>query len=133
MLRPCLFLLALAAPAHADVWSFNTPSGNIECIVGEDTGGSDIECTIFQRGAVMAQYPACPASRGLTVSMGDTGGVTVACAPAGSRATGAQDVANYGVEGKFGGFTCLSATSGLQCRNGSGHGFHLSRTSQSIF
>ena len=132
-LRPIALLMFLAAPAWADVWSFATPSGNIECTVGEDAAGSDIECTIFRRSAAMPQFPACPVSRGITVAMLNRGGVEVRCAAPGSRATGAQHVADYGVEGRFGGFTCFSATSGLQCRNDSGHGFHLSRKNQSVF
>ncbi|WP_299567257.1 DUF6636 domain-containing protein [uncultured Sulfitobacter sp.] len=132
------FLLAssaLAVPAHADVWSFNTPSGNIECVVGEGFEGSDIECTIFKRSqpAKVQALASCPLNRGITFSMNNTGGVQGACTSAGARPTGAQSVAEYNVEGKFGGFTCYSATSGLQCRNESGHGFHLSRTNQQVF
>ena len=131
--RSILSLILLASPAFADVWSFNTPSGNIECWVGEDFGGSDIECTIFQRSAPMPQFPACPVNRGISVLMQNRGGVKVNCIPAGKRPTGGQHVAEYGVEGNFGGFTCFSATSGLQCRNEDGHGFHLSRKNQSVF
>ncbi|MGJ5621029.1 DUF6636 domain-containing protein [Sulfitobacter sp. MF3-043] len=128
-------LAFLSSPVHADVWSFNTPSGNIECIVGEGFEGSDIECTIYKRSAPakVAALAGCPLSRGITFWMNDTGGVRGACAAAGARPTGTQGVAEYNVEGKFGGFTCYSATSGLQCRNESGHGFHLSRANQMAF
>ena len=128
----CAFML-LATPATADVWTFATPSGNIECVVGEGFQGSDLECTIFGRSALMPQFPACPVNRGITVTMLNRGGVSVDCTAPGRRATGAQHVAEYGVEGNFGGFTCFSATTGLQCRNESGHGFHLSRRNQSVF
>ena len=133
LLRLIACLSLLTSPAAADVWSFATPSGNIECWVGEDFGGSDLKCTIFQRAAPMPQFPACPVNRGITVFMLNRGGVEVTCPPAGESPTGAQHVADYGVEGNFGGFTCFSARTGLQCRNEDGHGFHLSRRNQSVF
>ena len=134
MPRHLLVLLALLPlPAAADVWSFNTPSGNIECWVGEDFGGADIECTIYQRSAPMAQFPACPVHRGISVAMLNRGGVNVTCIPEGKRPLGAQDVAQYGVTGNFGGFTCLSSRKGLDCRNEDGHGFFLSRAVQQAY
>ena len=128
-----LFTLLFAAPATADVWSFATPSGNIECWVGEGFDGADIECTIFRRSAPMAQFPACPVSRGISVFMLNRGGVKVECIPASDRPTGAQDVADYGVTGQFGGFSCHSSQRGLDCRNEDGHGFFLSRAVQQAF
>lgn len=129
------FAFTFAIPAHADVWTFGTPSGNIECVVGEDLNGSDIECTIYQRShpAKVQELSGCPLNRGITFSMRHTGGVSGHCTAAGSRPSGTQGVAEYNVEGKFGGFTCYSATSGLQCRNESGRGFHLSRANQQVF
>lgn len=134
LLSPALFAL-LALPVHADVWSFATPSGNIHCTVGEDFNGSDIECTIYQRSqpAKVAALSGCPVSRGVTFYMSERGGVKPGCAAPGARPFGAQDVASYGVEGKFGGFTCFSAKTGLQCRNLDGRGFHLSRANQTVF
>ena len=134
-LRFAVSALSVASPATADVWTFGTPSGNIECVVGEGFEGSDLECTIYSRSAP-AMVPAlrnCPVNRGVTFSMLDKGPVTANCARAGARPSGTQSTAEYGVEGKFAGFTCFSATSGLQCRNESGHGFHLSRSSQTAF
>lgn len=135
MFRLLALLSLLASPAAADVWSFNTPSGNIECVVGEGFEGSDIECTIYQRSepARVAALSGCPLSRGVTFFMFNRGGVQARCAPPGAQPTGTQGVAEYNVEGKFGGFTCYSATTGLQCRNEDGHGFHLSRRNQQVF
>lgn len=134
-LRLLFAICLLPAPAVADVWTFATPSRNIECVVGEGFEGSDIECTIFNRSqpAKVQELSSCPLNRGITFIMRNTGGVQGACTPVGAGPTGAQDVAEYNVEGKFGGFTCYSATSGLQCRNESGHGFHLSRANQQVF
>lgn len=135
MILRALMLLALcfAGPARADVWSFNTPSGNIECWVGEEVSSSDLTCTIFQRNAPMAQFTACPVHRGITAFMGNRGGVDVTCAPQGERPVGGQHVADYGVTGQFGGFSCHSSRKGLECRNQDGHGFFLSRAVQTAF
>jgi hypothetical protein len=135
ILRSLIIFILSTAPAFADVWSFGTPSGNIECVVGEGFEGSDIQCTIYQRSTA-ANVPGlsgCPISRGITFSMLNTGRVSGACAAPGARPTGTQSVAEYNVEGRFGGLVCYSATSGLQCRNESGHGFHLSRSNQQVF
>ena len=133
MILRLLALLLLAAPASADIWSFNTPSGNIECWVGEDFNSSDLSCTIFQRNAPMAQFTACPVNRGITAFMLNRGGVEVTCTPFGERPVGGQHVADYGVTGQFGGFTCHSSRKGLDCRNEDGHGFFLSRAVQTAF
>ena len=134
-IRTGAILVVTASPSVADVWSFGTPSGNVECVVGEGFEGSDIECTIYQRSAPakVQELSTCPLNRGITFSMRDTGGVSGSCAAAGARPSGTQSVAEYNVEGRFGGFVCYSATSGLQCRNESGHGFHLSRSNQQVF
>lgn len=133
--RALMALSLFATTAAADVWSFSTPSGNIECVVGEGVNTSDIECTIYKRSqsAKVAELATCPVSRAITFYMQDRGGVQGICAAPGIHPTGTQGVAEYNVEGNFGGFTCFSATSGLQCRNLDGHGFHLSRANQTVF
>jgi hypothetical protein len=68
-MRPLLFILALVpAPALADVFTFQTPSGNIQCSGGEDFGGtSDVICEIIQRNGppALPQPAACPGPWGL--------------------------------------------------------------------
>lgn len=125
---------ALAGPAGADVWTFETPSRNIQCSVGEDRDGSDIECTIIERSGPPARpKPAsCRSGWGHTFVMLDRGTVEMVCGPL-SRARSGQDTAEYGVTGRFGGFTCHSSTRGLDCRNLDGHGFFLSRARQSVW
>ena len=129
------FFLSLAPATQADVWSFATPSGNIECWVGEDVGQSDISCTIFSRSkpASVPQLANCPLNQGVTVMMLNRGYVSANCTPTGNRPGGAQQTADYGVTGTFGGFVCRSSTRGLECRNEDGHGFFLSRALQRVF
>lgn len=127
--------LALTLPAHADVWSFATPSKNIECWVGESFEGSDIECTIYQKGGTPpAPRPAgCTQNWGHVFFMTDRGFVSMECKTVAGQGQGAQHVAEYGVTSSFGGFTCTSARTGLECRNLDGHGFFLSRAVQRVF
>jgi len=136
MFRLSFALLALSSfPALADVWTFNTPSGNIECSVGEGFDGSDIICSIFKRSgpSSVPQMTGCPLSRGIKVEMLHRGYVSMTCIGAGARAFGGQSVAEYGVTGNFSGITCHSSTKGLDCRNQDGHGFFLSRAVQNAW
>ena len=128
-------LLLTPLPATADVWSFATPSKNIECWVGEEATFSDIHCTIYQKTAQppVARPFGCAQSWGHTYRMNDRGYVEMTCESVAAAGRGAQSVAEYGVTGRFGGFTCRSERTGLECRNLDGHGFFLSRARISVF
>lgn len=131
-----LFVCAamLAGPATADVFTFETPSENIQCVVGLGTDNSDIECTIIERNDPPAapRPVGCKSDWGHTFSMFERGAVQMHCAPL-SRNRDGFDRADYGVTGRFGGFTCNSRRSGFECRNLDGHGFFLSRAKQTVF
>ncbi|TMV77390.1 hypothetical protein FGG78_27365 [Thioclava sp. BHET1] len=129
----CLLIIAGGA-ARADVWTFETPSENIQCVVGEDHLGSDIRCVIIRRnGPPALPRPAnCTTDWGHAFVMKDHGPVQMTCEPL-SQARDGFDRAEYGVTGRFGGFICQSERSGFTCRNESGHGFFLSRARQSVF
>ncbi|WP_346910724.1 peptidoglycan-binding domain-containing protein [uncultured Roseibium sp.] len=132
-----LFLSALGLPATsalADVWTFETPSKNIQCTVGEGVGlQSDITCTIIDRSGpdALPRPTTCNSDWGHTFSMRERGPVEILCQET-DRSKGGFDVANYGVTGNFGGFTCHSSTQGLKCTNRDGNGFFLSRRQQTI-
>lgn len=132
-----LFLSALGLPttsALADVWTFETPSKNIQCTVGEGVGlQSDITCTIIDRSGpdALPRPTACHSDWGHTFSMRERGPVEILCQET-DRSKGGFDVANYGVTGNFGGFTCHSSQQGLKCTNRDGNGFFLSRRQQTI-
>ncbi|WP_348773490.1 DUF6636 domain-containing protein [Litoreibacter halocynthiae] len=132
ILTVCLGLVPQIATA--DVWTFETPSENIQCSVGEDRTSSDIHCVIINRhGALAAPRPAgCNSNWGHSFYMADRGFAQVLCEPF-SRNRDGFDRAEYGVTGQFGGFTCHSSKKGLECRNLDGHGFFLSRARQTIF
>ncbi len=126
--------LLFAAGAQADVWTFETPSENIQCVVGESPDSSDLSCTIIERsGSPALPRPAdCQSDWGHDFFMTDTGAVRMLCQPLRISRNG-FDRADYGVTGRFGGFVCHSSQRGLECKNEVGHGFFLSRAVQKIF
>lgn len=129
-----LFFLLTVLPASADVWTFETPSENIQCVVGEGLEGSDLTCTIIVRtgGPAQPKPSNCQSDWGHTFFMRDQGPVEIMCGPT-SQSKDGFDRAEYGVTGEFGGFTCESSRKGLMCRNLDGHGFFLSRARQDVF
>ena len=138
--KPLFFtavLGALGLPttwAQADVWTFETPSENIQCTVGEGIGlQSDITCTIIDRSGPPALHrpTTCNSDWGHTFSMRERGPVEILCQET-DRSKSGFDMADYGVTGNFGGFTCHSSRQGLKCTNRDGNGFFLSRRQQTI-
>lgn len=132
----CVLFLLASIPAHADVFPFKTPSGNIECSVGIGRDSADIICEIHQR----QDPPAAPRPAGCTGPWGhhfellERGPVRMRCGAPGSKSTApGVDIAEYGQTGQFGDITCLSQRTGFECRNADGHGFFLSRRRQSVF
>jgi hypothetical protein len=137
---PCLLFptvlatLICTGPAHADVFGFETPSGNIDCTVGLEANMSDIHCIIAERNGPPAR-PApvdCNGHWGHDFLMRDRGPVLMLCEDVLRNETWA-DKAQYGVRGRFGGITCQSSEKGFECRNRDGHGFFLSRARQQVF
>lgn len=136
VLAIAVILLAAAPPAFADVFLFKMPSENVVCSVGLEADMSDIQCEINERsGPPAAPAPAnCASTWGHVFLMRNTGPVEMICSDFNrGLAASVSDVADYGLTSDFGGISCTSSRSGLECRNSSGHGFFLSRKSQSVF
>ena len=121
--------------SRADVWTFETPSQNIQCVVGQGFEGSDLSCTIINRsGAPASPRPSsCKGDWGHSFEMFDRGPAKLVCSDLRHVTKGAQHVAEYGEKGEFGGFTCISSKSGLKCLNTDGNGFLLSRRKQVLY
>jgi hypothetical protein len=117
--------------ASVHLQSFQSPSGNIGCIMFE--GGA--RCDIDKHSWTTPPRPAsCPEEvdygQGLAVS--SSGGGTVVCA--GDTAMDPSDpVLAYGSSSAVGGTSCLSAESGITCTNPSGGGFFISVQSYKLF
>jgi hypothetical protein len=136
-LLPFLAALLTTAPAVADVDSFTTPSGNIQCSGGMDIGTpSDVICEIVEHSGPppTKRLAECNDDQGYRFSMRERGRVSVECGPPGSRNTSpGGNVVRYGDTIEFDRILCRSSTRGLVCRNADGHGFSLSRRRQSVF
>lgn len=128
-------LLVLPMSAAADIFTFETPSGNIDCSVGVGEAPTDIICTIHQReGAPARPRPAgCSKGWGHVFKLRAEGQVTMACEDPGQNLK-MFEIAEYGVSsGDWGGLSCTSRKAGLECRNADGHGFILSRRLQKVY
>lgn len=120
--------------ASADVWTFSTPSENIQCSVGVGASSSDMICEIIaRRGTAALPKPTnCGSDWGHVFVMRDTGTVKMECGPAEDAGPG-QHILEYGTDETFDGFRCKSSTKGLECRNRDENGFFLSRREQIVF
>jgi hypothetical protein len=110
---------------------FETPSRNIACGWFADSSKRSrtyLRCEIRSLLSPMPKRPAsCDVDWGYGMSIANTGVASVLCAGDTVRRQGAQPILAYGATWRRRGFLCTSASSGLTCRNTSGHGFFLSR------
>jgi hypothetical protein len=135
-----LLVIALAgggaAPAAAARnGAFKTPSRNIVCgyAIAPD-GTASMECGVKSGLKPPPRRIHCVAGdpNDKRVSLRDTGrAVPVLCAgdpgPLEPQIEARARVLRYGMTIRIDGIRCASATTGLTCRNRSGHGFFLSR------
>jgi hypothetical protein len=133
-----VFLLGLVFAGLAGavtIGHFKTPSGNIVCayVVGKNV---DPQPSVFC-GIKSGLKPAPPrrackdgdyaGDRVLLPATGRPFAVTCAGDPGPFVGESGARVLGYGKTWSGGGLRCMSAVSGLTCRNRSGHGFFLSR------
>ena len=114
-------VLTAASSAGASTSAFKSPTGNITCVMSTRDGG----------------FAQCELR-----SMARNGGFFVPYRGRGSRYDVAyyDDLADqrfvlgYGESRRLSRFTCVSRSSGMTCRNRvTGHGFTISRQSQTVF
>ena len=133
----CLVALVCTAGSSASTKlyvAFKTPSGNIGCAYAKLVGENDLRCEIRSG---MKPLPAKPKGCG----DGDWGQAAIMKAKGKATRICITDtvldprnkVLGYGKTWKRAGFTCVSKTTGLTCRNQSGHGWFLSRAKSRVF
>jgi len=127
-------VLLTAGPASADVFGFETPSGNVQCAVVMSRLTAEVSCTIHQRYGPPARIrPSdCQGYWGYEFYLRDRGPAELICG-SWPRRVQTLEVADYGITAAFHDITCLSEEAGLQCINSAGHGFFLSRDRQFAF
>ena len=130
-----LAALAAATPAlaEADFTFFQSPSGNIGCMVlTGDT--AELRCDLHDLSPSFSHRPAdCDLDWGDSFAIGadDRKGSPVCHGDTVFDPDAA--VLDYGLTASFGPFTCTSAKTGMTCTNAAGHGFSISRARQSVF
>lgn len=116
----------LSAPAPGDaieMAAFTTPSGNISCVLSDDS----VSCTINEHDFIPTDSSCNDSNaQAFTVSVGTDGEAEGSCGISFS-ASGAS--LNYGASAKNDTFACTSTESGIECWSQvSGNGFRMSRS-----
>ena len=121
-----------AAGARSNVLvSFRTPSKNIYCMY--DSTSAWLRCDIASGLRPRPPKPSsCQFDWGGTVEMNRSGRSRPGCVSDSVFAPNAR-VLRYGQTWSRGGLSCTSRTTGLTCRNSSGHGWFLSRARSRLF
>ena len=120
----------LAPTAGAEYVGFTSPSGNIGCILGDDS----VRCDIAERDWAPPPRPAdCPdvVNFGQGITLPATGPAQFVCA--GDTALGGGPVLPFAQFQAGGGMSCNSEPSGMRCSNSDGHGFTISRQAYTLF
>jgi hypothetical protein len=117
-------VLLVAADRAGAVTSFQSPSGNIGCVIDRQSG---VRCDIRNRDWRPPPKPAsCQLDWGQGLEVGRRGRGHFVCA--GDTTLGQGRRLAYGKAIRRGRFRCVSRRSGMRCVNRrNGHGFALSR------
>jgi hypothetical protein len=101
---------------------FQSPSGNIGCVVWRGTA----RCDIDKHGWTPPPRPAdCRLDYGQGIALGSDGSSEFVCAGDTTLDPKAPILA-YGESEGGGGVTCASSEAGVTCKDGDGHGFFIS-------
>jgi hypothetical protein len=120
------------APQRDDI-IFQTPSGNISCVIVSDPGGF-VRCDMRQLTQTHTKRPGdCDLDWGTAFGIAADGNSgEVICH--GDTLFGTEPMKlDYGKSIEASGFLCFSEKTGLTCRNSAGHGFTLSKARQKLF
>jgi hypothetical protein len=121
---------ASTASAASTLPGFRTPSGNIGCYYAPKDQGISAYLRCDIRTGLKPKPPRPP--KCVDLNWGDSyempvkGRAVVTC-HGDTAIDPTARVLRYGSTWHQGGFTCTSRRTGLKCRNGSGHGFFMSK------
>jgi hypothetical protein len=112
---------------------FHTPSNNIGCAYVGSGGKAQLRCDILSSFKPAPPKPrSCEFDWAGAVGMNTRGRAAVLCI-SDTVFDKRSPTLRYGQTWRRGGFTCTSRSTGLTCRNPSGHGWVLSRQRSRIF
>jgi hypothetical protein len=121
--------IALPATAHADTQNFQSPSGNIYCVL--DSGG--VGCDISDYTYLVPPGPPCAQHLGWGSRFSLTPGkpAVMECHGDTLRVPG-EPTLDYGQSISAGTITCDSEPTGMTCTDSSGHYFRVSKDSYNL-
>ena len=124
----------VAAPALADEYiGFQSPTGNIHCMLYKDGGGTQARCDLKQLKKSYTKRPlGCEQDWGSAFAVDRTGKGYLACV-GDTVVDGSNPVLGYGKAVSLGGISCVSAKTGMTCTNADGHGFSVAKAKQKLF
>ena len=126
-------MVMLAAPAWAETQYFQSPSGNIVCVI-EQQNIESVRCDLgVDRQSYTARPAACQGRWGRSFGVAETGMGFLNCVTDLIRAPRDAVVLPYGVALDVDGIICRSETTGMTCTNRDGGGFSVRRAEQRIF
>ena len=131
--------LGVCASAGAGVLpGFNSPTGNIECYYNPHGLGSRGFTPVLRCGLAHANYAMrlqrrCSAGDWHGFTLTPTGRPLLFCPGGASGDRVAYTKLAYGQSWQRGAFTCTSRTTGVTCRNRTGHGLFISRQTYSTW
>ncbi|WP_240630783.1 DUF6636 domain-containing protein [Mycolicibacterium sp. GF69] len=113
----------------SELTGFQSPSGNVSCIIDVDY----VRCDILDRDWPLPPRPAdCELDYGQGIEMNRGQRAQFVCA--GDTTFGGAEVLGYGEAIRAGAMRCESAEAGVTCRDGDeDRGFFLSRESYQLF
>ena len=130
----CCRVAPVASVAASDSAYFHTPTNNIHCMGSNYDDGPRLRCDLRQITNRRPAPPAdCPLSYGDAYEITPNAPVGMAVCHGDTVALPGSPVLAYGAVWQAFGFTCRSATDGLNCTNQSGHGFFVARDKQIVF
>ncbi len=109
---------------------FHTPSGNINCLFLKAQGERSLRCDVYNATNTPPKGDCVEGDYGFSFGLRPSGKARRLCV---SDAVNAGRVVPYGSSIERYGMRCKSRTTGLTCRNRSGHGFKLAREAQKLF
>jgi hypothetical protein len=125
---------ALAAPAWADYSSFQSPSGNIYCLLGPETGGTNrADCQVQHHTYAVPPPGDCHLGGwGSQFSLKQGAPVELVC-QGGVLTSPPMPTLGFGQTRSIGTITCGSEPAGMRCTDsGTGHFFRVSRDSYEL-
>lgn len=117
-------------PEIVSLSSFQTPSGNIGCVLSEDL----VRCDIAEREWTAPKPKGCELDFGQGLQASDEDDrAAVVCAGDTTLDPGAE-VLPYGSVARAGDFSCTSGEAGVTCQDdGDGYGFFISKQAYRLF